>query len=54
MKNCDRCEHYFDKLRRGSPCGKCIDTKWGDGFQRAKTGTRLRIIFRRIARLLGR
>ena len=54
MKNCDHCEHYFDQLKRGSPCGECIDVKWGNGFQRARIRTRIRILVRRIRKLMER
>lgn len=54
MENCDSCEHYFGQLKKNSPCGQCVNVKWGNGYQKASIKTRLRIIGRRIRRLMER
>ena len=54
MKNCDKCEYFFNRKIDGSPCAKCISGKWGDGFKRASVRTRIRILERRLKMIVER
>lgn len=54
MKNCDKCERFFDLPHSDSPCAKCVNEKWGSGFKRASIKTRVRILKRRLKMVLQR